>query len=381
MDRKNSIFFLQLLFFLNFIFSNEQYVSFNKVVSEVDSAYKTDYVSGTYVYLLNGKKIKFIEDSSYLMIDEKVFFTGGIIYKERSDFFIPLRFVNKFKDIVNDNVFVDKSEEKSTIDRKNILKNNQKEDEKNNQIKPESINREIIHSYIYDEKPDEFKINAIIIDPGHGGRDPGTYNNNLMEKDIVLKTSLIVEEKLKKKFNDKHIIMTRKKDFLVQLEDRAEIANKTIKQYGPTLFVSIHVNASPATKAYGFETWYLVDRYERNFIKKGQVSDHHDVEMALNSMVNDEVYHESRALASSIQKRLNEFIGNVSRDRGVKESTYIVVKNSYMPAVLVEIGFLSNKYEAKRLTNNEYLNKIAEAITLGIGDFINDYEHSQGFTR
>lgn len=236
-------------------------------------------------------------------------------------------------------------------------------------------------NYIYTVKPEKILINAIVIDAGHGGEDPGTYRGSVIEKDIVLKVALKLEDKLKTLYPAKKVIMTRRKDLFVPLEKRAQIANNTLRKYGQTIFISIHVNASISPKPYGFETWYIVDNFKRNIIEKGVVTNDRDVENILNLMANDEVYTESKLLAVKIQQALEDKIGNVSKNRGVKENTYIVVKNSIMPAVLVEIGFLSNNYEAKRLTNDSYLNSITSAIIKGMSEFIHDYETISGCVR
>ena len=239
------------------------------------------------------------------------------------------------------------------------------------------------NKYIYvDQEPKDIKINAIIIDPGHGGDDPGAIGySGTKEKDIVLKTSLILYDKLKKIYPDKKIVLTRYNDTYISLDKRAKIANYVFNKYGNSLFISIHVNGSRSTKSHGFETWYLVEEYRRNIIRKGEISQDVDVENVLNSMLNDEIYKESKDLARRIQNYLVKEIGDVSRNRGIKEQTYFVIKKSIMPAVLVEIGFNTNKYEEARLTRYLYLNKITDGILNGILDFIKDYEKTYGYTK
>lgn len=238
--------------------------------------------------------------------------------------------------------------------------------------------KEISENFIYEIKPEKIVVNAIVIDAGHGGNDPGAFRGRLLEKNITLQVAKKLEILLQSKYPKKKIIMTRKEDSFVSLDKRSEIANNISKKYGTSIFVSIHVNASKSPKAYGFETWYIVDNYKRNVIEKNRVSNDEDINSILNSMINEELYSESRNLAHKIQKSLNQRIGTLSKNRGVKENTYIVVKNSFMPAVLIEIGFLSNKYEANQLTNDAYLNKLAAGILDGIGEFVNEYETTFG---
>ena len=94
----------------------------------------------------------------------------------------------------------------------------------------------------------------------------------------------------------------------------------------------------------------------------------------LDSLLYEELYEESKTFAMKVQNALDKKIGNETLNRGVKENIYFVVKNSFIPAVLVEVGFLYNKSEANQLTNEAYLNKLATGIVNGIGDFINEYE-------
>ncbi len=236
-------------------------------------------------------------------------------------------------------------------------------------------------SYVYSAKPDKIRINSIIIDPGHGGEDPGAYGFGVNEKDVVLKTGLMVNDRLKNIYKDKKIIMTRSKDIFIPLEKRALIANNALKKYGESLFISIHANANRNQSAYGFETWYIVDKLRRDIVDKASAGNDRDVKNILNSMVNDEIYYESQELARIIQENLEKTIGNVSLNRGIKENVYFVVKESFMPAVLIEIGFVSNKYEANRLTNQSYLNKIVDGIVNGIKEFINGYEKDFSFNN
>jgi N-acetylmuramoyl-L-alanine amidase len=237
-------------------------------------------------------------------------------------------------------------------------------------------------SHVHTIEPDDVTINAIIIDPGHGGKDPGAVGyNSIREKDIVLRTGLILKEKLKKEFPDKRIILTRDTDVFIPLDKRANIANYVYNKYGASLFISLHANASRSSKPYGFETWYLIGEYRRNVLKKSDAIDDPEVAEIINSMINDEIYSESKMLAGLIQDGLESNIGYVSRNRGIKEEVYFVIKKAIMPAVLVEIGFNTNKYEAIRLTKYSYLTKIAQGIFEGTRKFVNAYEDTVGYTE
>jgi len=374
-----------ILFILNFCFNLFLLVNSRKQIitilfllgyilvwcEEIDITILSDYFNMKVEYDVSRSIIEYSNDSlhlkilygsAYVEINNNLVFLDDIIKLSNGKVRINETGFNKIlKKISNKNIQYSYFDAQITADEVEQTK------EENNQ------------QFIYTKKPEKISINAIVIDAGHGGSDPGTYRGQVVEKQITLKTALKLEKVLKEKFPEKKIIMTRRTDVFVPLENRSKIANDTMKKYGHTIFLSIHVNASISTKPYGFETWYIVDDYKRNIIEKGYASNDKDIENILNSMANDELYIDSKKLATEIQNNLNIQIGNVSKDRGVKENTYIVVKNSIMPAVLVEIGFLSNNYEAKRLTNESYSNKIIAGIFKGMCDFINEYESIIGF--
>ena len=164
----------------------------------------------------------------------------------------------------------------------------------------------------------------ICIDAGHGGHDPGAVNGSIYEKNIALSIALLLDEKLRKQgFNT---VLTRDNDEFVELTDRCKIANKNKCD----LFISIHLNAGNSA-ASGIET----------LIYK-------------NSRVNS-------AVAECIQTRLINSTGAV--DRGIKERPDLcVLRETSMPAVLIETGFISNAAELKRLSNAAYQNKMATLI-------------------
>ncbi len=226
-------------------------------------------------------------------------------------------------------------------------------------------------------------VKAIIIDPGHGGKDPGaigrhTYNGKLVilkEKDVVLTVAKGLYALLKKRYPDKEIILTRDTDRYITLEGRTKIANSVkLKSNEAMIFVSIHANASLNSHSRGFEIWYLPTTYRRKLVDpKSLNSNLKDVAPILNSMLEEEFTVESVLLAKQIESGLEEEVGKKIEDRGLKEESWFVVRNAKMPAVLIELGFVTNRAEAVILKNPVYLKKMSEGIYNGIRNFIDHF--------
>ena len=213
----------------------------------------------------------------------------------------------------------------------------------------------------------------VVIDPGHGGRDPGTSSKTgLREKDMVLDISRRVVKLLEKE--DFEVLMTRTTDVFIPLEERTAIANSK----GADLFVSIHVNSSPSTKARGLETYYLnlattpdAERVaaRENASTMKRLS---ELQGLLQKVMNNSKISESRELASHVQGSLASGLLGAKKDkrnRGVKTAPFYVLLGAQMPAVLVEVGFISNKSDQKLLSASDYRQKIAQSIANGIRNY------------
>ena len=233
-----------------------------------------------------------------------------------------------------------------------------------------------------------FKVGAILVDAGHGGKDPGalkTYKVNgkdvtIQEKDINLKVAKLLGERLKSAYPDKQIILTRDKDVYLTLQERTEIANNVkVREDEAVLFISIHVNSSLNKTSSGYEVWYLSPGYRRTVLDKSSTDDS-SLFPILNSMLEEEYTTESIMIAKFIMDGLQSQIGNESKARGIKAEEWFVVKNSNMPSVLIELGFVSNEKEALLLNNDTYLKKATLGIYNGIAAFITHFERSKGFT-
>ena len=232
------------------------------------------------------------------------------------------------------------------------------------------------------------KIGAILIDPGHGGKDPGANMSHkvngktikVVEKDVNLAVGKMIYSRLKAAYPDKKILMTRDKDIFLSLAERTEIANSVkLGKNEAILYVSVHVNSSLDKKASGYEVWYLSPGYRRTVLEKtGDVDK--NLFNVMNSMMEEEYTTESILIAKFIMDGIAAQVGNLSSQRGIKAEEWFVVRNSNMPAVLIELGFLSNQKEAALLADNSYLQKMSLGIYNGLSAFVTHFERSRGFT-
>ena len=213
-------------------------------------------------------------------------------------------------------------------------------------------------------------VRRIVIDAGHGGKDPGTHAGSLQEKDIALDIAKRLRDILTERGFE--VIMTRDTDVFIPLEQRAFIANSREAD----LFVSIHVNAARNRRARGLETFYLnlatsadaIEVAARENASTGAVR-MADVDNLLKQILNHTWKEESREFATTIQARMAERIlgrTNHPQNRGVKTAGFHVLLGAKMPAVLVEVGFVSNREEARQLRSASHRTKIASAIAEGV---------------
>lgn len=228
------------------------------------------------------------------------------------------------------------------------------------------------------------RIGFIIIDAGHGGKDPGAIGKGgLQEKRITLQIALKLQTLLSKKYSNIKIKMTRTSDRFIELARRTDIANRELKKDVNGIFISIHVNASISPKISGFETYFLSQNptndearktaaLENNVIILEKDNVYDDVEYMEALMITTQIQKESGLLADYVQKNLDRKVSEF-KSRGVHTADFFVLRGALMPAVLVETGFITNRKESVSLTKNSYQDKIASGICDGIIKFINEY--------
>ncbi|WP_299051566.1 N-acetylmuramoyl-L-alanine amidase [uncultured Polaribacter sp.] len=223
---------------------------------------------------------------------------------------------------------------------------------------------------------------VVVLDAGHGGKDPGNLGNGYKEKHIALKVALVVGKKLSN-FKDVKVVYTRKNDTYPPLWKRGEIANNAKAD----LFVSIHCD-SHTSNAYGAGTFVLGLRgnkknleiakrenasilLEENYTERYKGFDSNSVESVIGlSLLQEENLDKSLAIASLIQ---NNFAQKLKRnDRKVKQDNFQVLRETIMPSVLVELGFLTNKNEGRYLNSLKGQSQMGTAIADAILKYINN---------
>lgn len=223
----------------------------------------------------------------------------------------------------------------------------------------------------------------VVLDAGHGGKDPGTSGNGLKEKDIALDVTLLIGALLEKR-SDVQVVFTRKTDEFIGLKERADIGNKGKAD----LFVSLHCNGVASSSPRGFETFVFGIARTKDNLKTAQreneaiyFEDDYEVtysnynpdspeSILTYTLVQEEYLDQSILLAGYIQ---NNVIKNLKqKNRGVKQDNFLVLRETYMPSVLIELGFLTNKVDAT------YLNKESSkyAMAKQIVDAIIQYKNN-----
>ncbi len=222
---------------------------------------------------------------------------------------------------------------------------------------------------------------TVVLDAGHGGKDPGNIGNGYREKNIVLKVVKEIGKELSK-INDINIVYTRDKDVLINLWKRGEIANKAKAD----LFVSVHCD-SHTSNAYGAGTFVLglhanrqnfeiakkenaVILLENNYKERYKGFDPNSAESVIGlTLMQEENLDRSLILASDVQKNFRTTLKR--KDRGVKQAGFVVLHQTYMPSILVELGFLTNKNEGRYLNSKKGQQQMAKAIAQSIKKYFN----------
>ncbi|MBL7072057.1 MAG: N-acetylmuramoyl-L-alanine amidase [Candidatus Omnitrophica bacterium] len=234
----------------------------------------------------------------------------------------------------------------------------------------------------------KYEIKKVVIDPGHGGKDPGAVSRSgLYEKTVVLDVAKKIKKLLEQEGID--VTMTRDSDIFIPLGKRARIANEN----DADLFVSIHANANNNRWIKGFEIYCLTDKATDDNARALAASENSALEYEEGSFANSskmteaivwdlkfsENREESIELAESIYEDVSEKMN--LKKKNVRSARFYVLKGTEMPSVLVELSYLSNKTDENNLKKSSYKQKLAEGIVSGILNYKGKYEGSNGFSQ
>jgi N-acetylmuramoyl-L-alanine amidase len=230
-------------------------------------------------------------------------------------------------------------------------------------------------------------IRVVVLDPGHGGRDWGASGpRGAKEKDVVLDIALRLRRLLHERLGIQ-VILTRAEDVFVSLEERTTIANRAKGD----LFLSLHVNADPRGRGDGFEAYFLArdpsDSEARGSALRENVAlpadglrptDQDGVQPILWDITENLHVRESSVLAEALLSQLERSLG--VRNRGIRSGPFAVLRHAAMPSVLVEVAFLTNPAEERRLQTEGHRQRLAEALWSGIARYKAQYERRLGLT-
>ena len=300
-------------------------------------------------FFIDDKKIKITNQIAFIIVDDSLYQLSSKVVIQNNNYYVP---AESFFSIINN----------LSTSISLTLKTNQISLSRLTEIPKKIVKVDLKN----EKKKWEFK--TIVIDAGHGGKDPGAVGyRGTKEKDIALDVAKRLEKKLIKNMDVK-VVMTRDEDVFLRLSDRTKIANEN----NGSLFISIHTNAAEDRRASGFET-FLIGRSKNEYAARvaarenavlelegipGQALTGEDLIQATIAQSGFAIYSETFAdlVQIEIKKRVQ------SRDRGVKQAGFVVLARASMPNVLVELGFISNPAEEKKLRSPQYRDQLATAI-------------------
>jgi len=231
------------------------------------------------------------------------------------------------------------------------------------------------------------RIGFIILDPGHGGKDPGAIGKGgVQEKTITLSVTRKLEALLKSNLKGVRVVLTRSNDSFLELGRRTDIANGHLKGGENGVFVSVHVNASVSPRISGFETYFLSQNPSNEEARATSALEndvvvledrkhggaHDDVEHMEAMMITTQIQKESSLLAETVHAQMARVLTG-HKSRGVRKADFFVLRGSLMPAILVEIGFITHAKERATLQKAAYQDRVAEALYHGIAAFLKKY--------
>jgi N-acetylmuramoyl-L-alanine amidase len=328
---------------------NKKFFSVNDFIEVTNSRKYINNKTQKIVFYVDNKKIKITSQITFIEIEDNLFQLSEKVVNKNDNYYVP---TESFFYIIQN--LSDSSSIKYT----------------DNEVRLTSIStiKEPLKSVDLRSEKEKWEFKTIVIDAGHGGKDPGAVGyRGTKEKDIALDVAKRLEKKLSKNMNVK-IVMTRDEDVFLRLSERTKIANES----NGNLFISIHTNAAENRRASGFETFLIGPNKNEAAVR---VAARENAVLELEGANNKKLTNEdlikatiaqsafaskSEQFASMVQKEIKKRVQ--SRDRGVKQAGFYVLMGASMPNVLVELGFISNPSEEKKLRSPQYRDQLATAI-------------------
>jgi len=327
---------------------NNTFFSINDFLASTDSKPYISEKTEKIVFYIDNKKIKLTNGITFLLIDENIYQLSSKVIRQNNEYFVP---TDSFLNIINSSV---KSSSIMFNESKILIS-----------VKPNENNKPAKN--IVAEK-NKWRFSTIIIDPGHGGKDPGAVGyKGTLEKDIALDVAKRLEKKITKNMKIK-TVLTRDEDIFLKLGERTKIANEN----NGSLFISIHANAATDRRASGFETFLIGPNKNEAAVR---VAARENAVLELEGFSGKQLTNEdlikatiaqsafaskSEQFAALVQEEIGKRVQG--KNRGVKQAGFYVLMGASMPNVLVELGFISNLAEEKKLRSSQYREVLATAI-------------------
>jgi len=359
----------------SFVYDDIYYFSITEFCES--QGYKINYYEdkAKVAILFNDFKMTFSANSSFVQVNQQtIHLLNNVIIKDKI-FYLPANSFNILSDYYfTPTVFYNKEDNNFSI------LPFMKEETAISAIKKDTVIYDDI--YINNKQTNQkWSINTIVLDAGHGGKDPGAIGYyNIHEKNIVLDITNELGRYIEKNYPNIKVIYTRTDDTFLGLRDRTNIANESKGQ----IFISVHANASTAKSARGFEIFLLgpnsvdeameVTLRENASIAFEDNQEQYKLENQIIASLSQTTFlKESEKLALFIENNVKKELPK-TRIRGIKQAGFHVLVGASMPNLLVEVGFISNKSEAKLLNKSSYRRQMARGIFNGISDYIAYYE-------
>ena len=338
----------------NYIKEHQYYISVNSFSDVLLNKNFTNNNTEKIVIYFGDTKIKITANTSFVIINDKAYQLQNNVFQRKGEYYVPL---DDLLTLLTQQTNTDYSMDYASMS-----------------ISLGSViqNIPIVETTDLNKEKKKWQFDTIIIDPGHGGKDPGSVGyKGTKEKDIVLDVSKRLARKIQKNLRVK-TILTRDEDVFIRLQDRTKFANTNEGD----LFISIHVNSNESKKPYGFETYLLrpgrnqeainvalrenaVIELEGNKFEKLT-----DEQLIQATIAQSGFVQYSEKFAALIQEEIDKRVQ--SRNRGVKQAGFYVLMGASMPNVLIELGYISNPNEEKKLNSSSYRDMLATSIYYAI---------------